>query len=550
MIINIKIVGSDNREAAASLHRWLTNDQYISANAQVSISRSGPDAMGVSVEVIQLILDSGFSLANLALALVKWRGGSDGPQVTVVTEVAGVEKELSPDDMTDQGTVQRGVSGTPAPWRSQCVLIGVSDYEHLRPQLPAVRNNLLRLKAALTDPGIWGIPPERLHTIDRPESAEALLGVVESAAAAAPDALLVYFAGHGLHDPERGLLLALPGASVDGREGTVPWDDLAEVIERANSARCIVWLDCCHAGLALRGERSPSDRPDAANTYILAAAPRTAEAKAPDGEECTAFTGELVRVLRNGITPDTRTREYMSLDAIHHKVYRALRWKFRPGPQSSDPGNIGRLPYFRNRALTVSPTSARPGTGRARPRPLPGFARRDRTFIGVAAIAAAAVIALLVVLITRPWPQGDNILVGPLDLAKYCAMEGTQTTHYNTGGLSYNGGYCVQLVNYTEACNWQYHTTDLHAVKGIDADSALCYTPTDKSVGGISHMADYCTSTLPKAPGIQAKSDNPDYKNNWVCEVKVNNNSVCDEQHGVPDEQARENSNGDIYCYV
>ncbi len=359
MIINIRIVNPDNKRAHNSLHNWLNNNQYIKENAQLKLPDSAPEGMGSEFDVIQLVLRNGFDLANLALAFAEWRDKSRETAAPIAVQANGRTTELSLDDMADSGdesyVVRRALAGAPDPRQSSCVLIGVSDYGKLR-ELPAIRENLVQLPEVLADPGTWGIPPERLHTIAYPQSADAIRDAISAAAQDAPDTLLVYFAGHGLCDKKDGLLLALPEATGKDRSQTVSWQQLAEVIRNADSQRRIVWLDCCYAGLALPDKEATPDKdpPEllevakVEGTYLLAAAQKYGEAKSPDGEKCTAFTGELVNALRDGIAPGPPTQEFLSLNSLHQQVRSALRTKHLPEPTRHDPDNIGQLPHFHN----------------------------------------------------------------------------------------------------------------------------------------------------------------------------------------------------------
>src|ERR1700733_8880504 len=354
MIINIRIADPDNKRAHNSLHNWLNSNQYIKENAQLKLPDSAPDGMGPEFDTIQLVLSSGFDLANLALAFAEWRDKSREKAAPIAVQANGRMTELSLDDLADSGdeayVVRRALAGAPDPRQSSCVLIGVSDYGKLR-ELPAVRENLALLSEVLTDHETWGIPPERLHTIAYPQSADAIREAISAAARDAPDRLLVYFAGHVLYDKKDGLLLALPEATGKDRSQTVPWQQLAEVIRNADSHRRIVWLDCCYAGLALPDKKDPPDLLEVAEvegTYLLAASQKYEEAKCPDGEGCTAFTGELVNALRDGIAPGPPTQEFLSLNSLHQQVRSALRKKHLPEPNRHDPDNIGQLPHFHN----------------------------------------------------------------------------------------------------------------------------------------------------------------------------------------------------------
>jgi len=67
-------------------------------------------------------------------------------------------------------------------------------------------------------------------------------------------------------------------------------------------------------GLALDGQAAAppklGDVARAQGVYVLAAAQKHEEASAPDDEEYTAFTGELLRVLHDGIPADAPGGEF------------------------------------------------------------------------------------------------------------------------------------------------------------------------------------------------------------------------------------------------
>jgi hypothetical protein len=537
MIINIRIADPDNKRAHNSLHNWLNNNQYIKENAQLKLPDSAPDGMGPEFDTIQLVLSSGFDLANLALAFAEWRDKSREKAAPIAVHASGRTTELSLDDLADSGdeayVVRRALAGAPDPRQSSCVLIGVSDYGKLR-ELPAVRENLAQLSEVLADPETWGIPAERLHTIAYPQSADAIRDAISAAAKDAPDTLLVYFAGHGLYDKKDGLLLALPEATGKDRSQTVPWQQLAEVIRNADSHRRIVWLDCCYAGLALPDKKDPPDLLEVAEvegTYLLAAAQKYEEAKCPDGEGCTAFTSELVNALRDGIAPGPPTQEFLSLNSLHQQVRSALRKKHLPEPNRHDPDNIGQLPHFHNNM-----------TRRRNPRVVRARAVRtwrlpNFSFRYVMGAGLAVLIVLVAVLLgTRPWAPGSSPPPSPaisassldgLSLTGYCSTLGPQGAE----GFQVFGQDCVQRVNMNAACDYQYQATDLKArFTTPDPDSAICYNAHVIHNNGISNMAGYC-ATLTTMAGVTATDGNPEFKNIWVCQVTINKNLACDTQN-------------------
>ncbi|WP_371578539.1 caspase family protein [Streptomyces sp. NBC_01314] len=121
------------------------------------------------------------------------------------------------------------MTGLPDPTRSRAVLIGVRSYLFLA-DLPAVRNNVERLASLFTDPRVWGLPASHCVALHDPQSGQEVLDAVHEAAARAEDALVVYFAGHGLLSPNADLYLALPGSDPRRLYRSVDYDLLRHEI--------------------------------------------------------------------------------------------------------------------------------------------------------------------------------------------------------------------------------------------------------------------------------------------------------------------------------
>src|SRR5207247_2553455 len=97
------------------------------------------------------------------------------------------------------------------PRASQLVLIGTATYTYLD-ALPAVAANLEAMAETLGRADLWGIPPENRHVLlDVPDPRAVGRAVRKAANSVGMDGLLlVYYAGHGLIDPNDGtLILAL-----------------------------------------------------------------------------------------------------------------------------------------------------------------------------------------------------------------------------------------------------------------------------------------------------------------------------------------------------
>ncbi|WP_406161864.1 caspase family protein [Streptomyces sp. NBC_00882] len=246
------------------------------------------------------------------------------------------------------------------------MLIGVSSYVHLEP-LPAVANNLPALADILTSGGSWNLPPGHCTVVAEPDSTPAMLDAVEQAAEVAEDTLLVYFAGHGLLDGRGELFFGLPRSAAGRSHTGVTYQALREILADTPAQRHVIILDCCLSGRALGSMSSDemlADQAEIEGTYLLAAAPDNGLALAPPGDIHTAFTGELLRILRDGI-PGTDLD--LDLDLVYRHLRAALSARGLPQPQKRVRNTAGRLIFARNHAYRPAPADgpADPAQGSA-----------------------------------------------------------------------------------------------------------------------------------------------------------------------------------------
>lgn len=74
MAILIRMSGPDADQELSSLLAWLGEEPEIRQHARVSmVAEPGPSDMGAAFEAIQLVVNSGFQAASLALAYASWR---------------------------------------------------------------------------------------------------------------------------------------------------------------------------------------------------------------------------------------------------------------------------------------------------------------------------------------------------------------------------------------------------------------------------------------------------------------------------------------------
>lgn len=240
------------------------------------------------------------------------------------------------------------------PDRSEAVLIGVHDYTSLE-SLPAVAQNLEGLRAALTDPEVWGLPDTACTVISQPRSVGDVLDTVRDRTRRAEDTLLVYYAGHGLTDPHTDeLYLALPDSDREREYTSLRYEYLRRAIldQQATVQSTVVILDCCYSGRALLGKMSASthiaDQAVVEGTCLLTASSETRPALSPPGERYTAFTGELITALTEGV-PDRP--DPLDMDTLYRHVHRKLAGKSRPLPQQRNRNLGGLIAIARNRAV-------------------------------------------------------------------------------------------------------------------------------------------------------------------------------------------------------
>ncbi|MCX4454231.1 ABC transporter substrate-binding protein [Streptomyces sp. NBC_01340] len=238
------------------------------------------------------------------------------------------------------------------PARSRALLIGSHSFTDpdLEP-LPAVARNLDRLAELLRDPSVWGLSADHLSVLTEPERDQAL-EQVGRLAEEAEDTLLVYYAGHGfVHELSNELYLALPRTDPRRLYTALRYQDIRELLlsPQVRARRKVVILDCCWSGLALHGAMSASGlggMSDIGGTFVLTATSETRMALAPPGETYTAFTGELIGALEQGVP---QAPPLLTMTTLYHHLYDALVAKGRPTPQQRNGNTAGSIAVARNR---------------------------------------------------------------------------------------------------------------------------------------------------------------------------------------------------------
>ena len=246
----------------------------------------------------------------------------------------------------------------PDPQRSRVVLIGTSEYEDERlPDLPAVNRSIGDLAAALTDPD-YGLVPQNHCTVLADEGDIRLIGrQLRLAARQAEDLLLVYFAGHGLVGGRRhDLYLALPNSEwVEPEFNSLEYDKLGSAVLDSPAATKVIVLDCCFSGRVITDtmadpESEVLEQVGVHGTYVLTSAPRDHVALVVPGEDHTAFTGRLLRLLHDGVPGGP---ELLTIDDLYRQLFARMKADRLPHPQKRSTDSAELLALARNRAYVA-----------------------------------------------------------------------------------------------------------------------------------------------------------------------------------------------------
>ncbi|MDJ1134156.1 caspase, EACC1-associated type [Streptomyces iconiensis] len=250
------------------------------------------------------------------------------------------------------------------PRRSQAVLIGSAKYEHLE-RLPAVTNNLMAFRDALEDPKLWGLPPEQIATLAERQSAGQVLDPLATAAFKAEDTLLVYYAGHGLLDPtNQELFLALPKSKVTSQSvnDALRFEDIRREMRSSKAPKKVLILDCCYSGRALAGGMGTIgealvNEVGVEGSVVITATGENVRALAPPGEKYTAFTAELLHVLRHGVPS---AGPLLNTDTLYRTVADGLKAKSLPAPQQNNRNRGAQICLVHNAASALTSRQGAP----------------------------------------------------------------------------------------------------------------------------------------------------------------------------------------------
>lgn len=142
--------------------------------------------------------------------------------------------------------------------RGHALLIGVAHYPYVKPHLPVVLDDVAALASLLTDPARCGYRSDQVACLlDQDATRDGIVAAVRALGqrVGPDDTAIVYFSGHGYHDPAGGdaLQYVLPyDASLSDLGGTaIRGDHMTAMLRDVKAGRLLVIFDSCHSGGAV-----------------------------------------------------------------------------------------------------------------------------------------------------------------------------------------------------------------------------------------------------------------------------------------------------------
>lgn len=245
----------------------------------------------------------------------------------------------------------------PDPQRSRVIIIGTSTYQDEKlPDLPEISQSVTDLVGTLTDPVTGIVPADNCVVLADEKDLNVIGRGLTRSVMNAEDLLLVYYAGHGLIGGRRhDLYLALPDSewAHPTTFNSLKYDDLRAAVMDSPAATKVVILDCCFSGRAVTDtmagpEAEVVSQMEVDGSYVLTSAQRDQVALIVPGEKHTAFTGRLLKLLREGMPEGP---EFLTIEDLYRELLTKMRAEGLSLPQRRGTDSAGMLPITRNHAF-------------------------------------------------------------------------------------------------------------------------------------------------------------------------------------------------------
>jgi len=194
------------------------------------------------------------------------------------------------------------------------------------------------------------------------------------------DILLVYYAGHGLKDPNKRTTVYLEtydSMRSDLQHTSYDIKNFVTDIQNSVAKRKIIIIDSCYSGAAHPYDnimgiddgdnddflKEHIEKSKYTGVYILTSTKKNEPARYPGDKpkEPTFFTGELLHILNNGL--EDYTKESINCNDLFNELKERLKNKKKPEPCQSNYGNVHDLPFWPNNSY--NPDIAKPTSSKA-----------------------------------------------------------------------------------------------------------------------------------------------------------------------------------------
>jgi WD40 repeat protein len=314
--------------------------------------------------------------------------------------------------------------------RAHAVLVGTGTHGRgsVLPGIPAVERTVRELGQALVE--LCGLPADQLHLLIDPPNPMALRSVLGAVAEQAEDLFLFYYAGHGLIGSDGELYLASQATDdlVHGlATSALPYAEVRDALTFCRARSVIVILDCCFSGRAYGAFGTAVvdtfELSYVGGSFLLTSTAANEPALAPVGEPYTAFTGELLSLLRDG---DPAGPRELTLEHTYQYLNRVLPRRGLPAPHRRAGDRVGELSLCTNPAappLLVRRTDGGHEEPTDQPCPYRGldpFTTADvRYFFGREQVTADTLACLR----DRAGDEGPIAVVGPSGAGKSSLLQ-------------------------------------------------------------------------------------------------------------------------------
>ncbi|UGQ09077.1 PQQ-binding-like beta-propeller repeat protein [Yinghuangia sp. ASG 101] len=226
------------------------------------------------------------------------------------------------------------------------------------PSLPSVDTTIDDLHKALVE--VCGMDPAQITRVPADADPAQVIAAVEGATEQPGGPVLFYYVGHGLLDPDDELYLATRGSRGQRRVAhAVPYRTVRNLLGKCRHGSVVV-LDCCFSGRGTAppsggGARGPFATARPPGSFFLTSATYFEQSFAPEGERHTLFSGQLLRLLRDG---DPAGPLWLTTAALHKALDRAFAENPLVQPTRGNEGTLDSLLLARNRAYPVGADEA------------------------------------------------------------------------------------------------------------------------------------------------------------------------------------------------